>query len=157
MHTDGRFLHLSGLRMVASWQRPEQSRVLDLFLESADGGQEPLDALRSYTIAMPSFIAKGYDGFTWFPQAETIVGEEAAMIDTDLLLSIFEHGHGDGDGLSSSHGGGGVSGGDNGTESSPHAAGIERARTVIVVGRGPEDSLPVVKPVVEGRIRFVEE
>ncbi|KAL2866638.1 bifunctional metallophosphatase/5'-nucleotidase [Aspergillus lucknowensis] len=141
-HTDGRFLQISGLRMVASWQRPEGTRVIDVHVEGPDGTLEPLDPNRTYTVAMPSFIAQGYDGFTWFATLETVVGEEAAMTDTGLLLTMLGHGEESSDGVYSENG--------------AHALGIERARTVTVGGQNPLDRLPVVKPVVDGRIRFVE-
>ncbi|KAH3430123.1 hypothetical protein KXV60_003603 [Aspergillus fumigatus] len=140
-HTDGRFLQISGLRIVASWHRPEGSRIIDVQLERSDGRLEPLDPRRMYTVAMPSFIAQGHDGFTWLPQLETIVNEEAGMTDTALLLDIFGHSED-------------PYGGD--CESSSHALGVERARNLTIVGRSMSDSLPVVKPAVEGRIRFVD-
>ncbi|KAL2814698.1 Metallo-dependent phosphatase-like protein [Aspergillus cavernicola] len=142
-HTDGRFLQISGLRVVANWQRPEWSRVINVLLERPDGGLEPLDPTRTYTVAMPSFIAQGYDGFTWFSTLETIVNQEAAMTDTGLLLNMFGHGEG------LSHEG-------DSSENSGHAMGIRRARALIVVGQSPSDSLPIVRPVVEDRIRFIE-
>ncbi|KAL4954639.1 Metallo-dependent phosphatase-like protein [Aspergillus filifer] len=138
VHTDGRFLQISGLRVVADWKRPEGSRIVDVHVERPDGSSESLDPIRSYTVAMPTFIAHGYDGFTWFSQAETIVGEEAAMTDSGLLLAIFGHGE-------ESSGG----------SESAHIIGIERARAQIVIGYNPSDSLPIVKPVIEDRIRFV--
>jgi hypothetical protein len=124
------------MRMTACWKRPEGSRVLGVLIERPDGSFEPLDLQRSYTVAMPSFIAHGYDGFTWFATAETLVSDEAAVTDSSLLLTMFE------DGEEASHG--------------IHALNIERARAVTVVGRSPEDFLPIVKPVVDDRIRFVE-
>ncbi|BCS24585.1 bifunctional metallophosphatase/5'-nucleotidase [Aspergillus puulaauensis] len=139
-HTDGRFLQISGLRMVASWQRPEGSRVVDVFLEKPNGSLEPLEPVRTYTVAMPGFIAQGFDGFSWFPQMETIVGEEAAMTDSGLLLAMLGHSEERADGDS---------------DHNAHATGIERARTLTIVGQTPSDSLPIVSPVVENRIRFV--
>ncbi|KAL4865846.1 hypothetical protein BDV12DRAFT_173790 [Aspergillus spectabilis] len=140
-HTDGRFLQVSGLKFVASWQRPEGSRVIEILVEGQDGRFEPLDLDRTYTVALPSFIAQGYDGFTWLSQLKIIVGEEAAMSDTNLLLHIFGHGE------ESSH--------EGDPENSPHTMGIERARALVVVGHNPTDSLPIVRPIVENRIRFV--
>ncbi|KAL4821736.1 Metallo-dependent phosphatase-like protein [Aspergillus spinulosporus] len=135
MHTDGRFLQVSGLRVVASWHRPEWSRVIDVFFQRPDGGLEPLDPDRTYTVAMPSFIARGYDGFSWFAQLETVVGEEAAITEVGLLLAIFGH--------------------EESSDGDKHAIGIERARAVTIVGQNFSDSLPIVKPVVEDRIKFV--
>lgn len=139
-HTDGRFLQISGLRMVASWQRPEGSRVVDIFLEKPDGRFEPLELARTYTVTMPGFIAQGFDGFSWFPQMETIVGEEAAMTDSGLLLAMLGHNEELADGDS---------------DHNAHATGIERARALTIVGQNPSDFLPIVSPVVEDRIKFV--
>ena len=139
-HTDGRFLQISGLRMVASWQRPEGSRVVDIFLEKPDGRFEPLELARTYTVTMPGFIAQGFDGFSWFPQMETIVGEEAAMTDSGLLLAMLGHSEELAEG---------------GSDHNAHATGIERARTLTIVGQNPSDFLPIVSPVVEDRIKFV--
>ncbi|KAL2811144.1 Metallo-dependent phosphatase-like protein [Aspergillus granulosus] len=136
MHTDGRFLQISGMRMVACWKRPEGSRVIDVLIELPGGGFAPLDPHRTYTVAMPSFIAHGYDGFTWFETAETLVNDEAAMTDSNLLLTMF------GGGEDASHG--------------AHAMGLERARAATIAGWNPSDSLPIVKPVIENRIRFAE-
>ncbi|KAL2852454.1 Metallo-dependent phosphatase-like protein [Aspergillus pseudoustus] len=135
MHTDGRFLQISGMKMVACWKRPEGSRVIDVLVERPNGKHEPLDPAQTYTVAMPSFIAHGYDGFTWFATAEALINDEVAMTDSNLLLTMF--------------------GKDEETSHGAHAMSIERARAVIVVGRNPEDSLPIVKPVVVDRIGFV--
>ncbi|KAL4908101.1 hypothetical protein BDW74DRAFT_174797 [Aspergillus multicolor] len=135
MHTDGRFLQVSRLRIVASWRRPEWSRVVDVLFERPDGSLEPLEPDRTYTVAMPSFIAQGYDGFSWFAELQTIVGEEAAMTDVGLLLAIFGH--------------------EEPHDADVHTVGIDRARVETVVGLNPEDSLPIVRPVVEDRIKFV--
>ncbi|KAL6233774.1 hypothetical protein BDW75DRAFT_241740 [Aspergillus navahoensis] len=135
MHTDGRFLQVSGLRVVASWHQPEWARVVDVSFQRSDGGLEPLDPDRTYTVAMPSFIALGYDGFSWFAQLESIVSEETALTEVALLLAIFGH--------------------EEASDGDMHALGIERARAVTVVGQNPSDHLPIVNPVVENRIRFV--
>lgn len=86
---------------------------------------------------MPAFIAAGYDWFPWFAQMETGLGEEAGVTDAGLFLAILGHSEGSGD------------------EPSVHAIGIERARAVTIVGQAT-DSLPIARPVVQDRIRFVE-
>lgn len=137
---DGRFVQVSGLKVVASSQRPEGSRILEVFFEKPDGGFEPLDLSRTYTVTMPSFIARGYDGFDMFSTVEMSIGEEAAITDTRLLLGIF---------------GNDEESTPEGSDMSEHALGMERARALIVVDQSP-DSLPIVRPVVEDRIRFVD-
>ncbi|KAL4808426.1 Metallo-dependent phosphatase-like protein [Aspergillus unguis] len=135
MHTDGRFLQISGLHMTANWQLPEWSRIVDVLIERHDG-LEPLDPASAYTVALPAFIAAGFDGFSWFPEMETVVGEEVGMTDAGLLLAILDR--------------------EAEEDAGAHVSGIERARAVTVVGYHPSDSLPIVRPVVDGRIRFAE-
>ncbi|KAL3470542.1 5'-nucleotidase [Aspergillus californicus] len=123
---DGRFMQVSGLKVVASSQRPEGSRILEAFFKKPDGSFEPLDLSRTYAVAMPSFIARGYDDFDMFSTVEMSVGEEAAITDTRLLLSIFGHGE---------------ESTPEGSDMSEHAMGIERARALIVVGQSPDSLL----------------
>lgn len=139
-HTDGRFCHFSGLSIVADWSAPENSRVVSATFHPGCGDQ-PVEILcdgqRSFTVAMVGFIADGFDGYGCFKSCETLVDEEGAMSDTELLLRVLgyerrEQGmHGD-------------------------EAGIERARTMVVNEWVGEPRLPVVRPEVEGRIRFVD-
>lgn len=142
MHMDGRFLQVSGLRIVATWKRKAGERIIDVFLERPEAEFEKIDPARMYTVALAGFIARGYDGYTWFPEEETIVNEEAAMTDTGLMLRIFGHGEEASDGDQSKNG--------------QHVKGIERARKVTIVGRNVSDGLPIVNPRVDDRIRFIE-
>jgi 5'-nucleotidase, C-terminal domain len=146
-HTDGRFLQFSGLRLVASWHRPEGLRVLDAYYVPLSGPEQKIDQKRSYTIAMVSFIASGFDGYTWFKDEETLVSEEGAMTDTSLMLQIFRYS------LSER------CSDDAGEESEDDetSQGIERARKAIIVAKDEADGLPIVGPAVDGRIRFVRE
>jgi hypothetical protein len=104
-------------------------------------GDQPVqisrDVQRSFTVAMVGFIADGFDGYGCFKSCDTLVDEEGAMSDTELLLRVLgyerrEQGM-DGD-----------------------EAGIERARNMVVKDWVGEPRLPVVRPEVEGRIRFVD-
>jgi 5''-nucleotidase/2'',3''-cyclic phosphodiesterase and related esterases len=142
MHMDGHFLQVSGLHVVATWKRKAGNRVIDIFLKAPGTELEKLDPARMYTVALVGFITRGYDGYTWFPEEETIVNEEAAMKDTSLMLRIFGHGEE-------------VSDGDQ-SKNDRHVKGIEKARKATIVGRNVSDGLPSVNPRVDDRVRFIE-
>jgi 2',3'-cyclic-nucleotide 2'-phosphodiesterase (5'-nucleotidase family) len=88
-HTDGRFLHYSGLAVVADWTRNEGNRVIEVqYAPDKDGTGTVIrrgDAME-FTVAMVAFIADGFDGYACFKDQETIVSEEGAVTDTQLLL-----------------------------------------------------------------------
>lgn len=145
-HTDGRFLQLSGLRVVANWRLPEGNRVLRAYNKPLAGPEQDIDLERKYTVAMVSFIASGFDGYSWFKDEETLVGEEGAMTDTNLMLQIFD------DSLSGRHETGGKR-----DVLDKATIGIERARKCIIVGKDNGDGLPIIAPTRDGRIEFVQE
>jgi 2',3'-cyclic-nucleotide 2'-phosphodiesterase (5'-nucleotidase family) len=138
-HTDGRFLQISGLRITASWGRSEGNRILKATFIPRHGQPEDIKHDRLYITAIPSFIASGFDGYTWFPDQQTIIDGEAAVTDTALMLGIF---------------GDEVSSGD--PIHNRHEMGIERARRCIVVEHSDIDGLPIVAPITDGRITFIE-
>ncbi|KAF7161052.1 hypothetical protein CNMCM5623_006729 [Aspergillus felis] len=136
LHVDGRFMQCSGLHIVADWQQQEGHRILQLSLmQSPSMPAKRIVPSQIYTVVMSSFIAAGFDGYTCFQSAETLVDKETAVTDTGILLQIFGY---DKEGLND---------GDT--------TGIDRARRAIVCGMHGLDNLPIVSPVVEGRIRFV--
>lgn len=61
--------------------------------------------------------------------------EEIAITDTGLMLQIFGHKAEE--------------------RCDDHEIGIKRAQAVVIVGTA-SDGLPIVNPVVDGRIRFIE-
>lgn len=139
MHTDGRFLQISGLRVVACWQRAQGNRILSLTINCRDSmDPKKLDLTQDYTVAMSEFIARGFDGYTDLLETETLVEPEASSTDTGLLLSMFGH---DERGID---------------KQQAISRGIERARKVTICGRKSIDGLPIVNPSQDGRIRFVE-
>lgn len=96
---------------------------------------------------MVSFIAAGFDGYSSFQRAETIIGEEGAMTDTGLLLKVLGYeSHSEGFRVEEKQG-----------EGDDVDLGVGRARAAIVVGYDERDGLPVVGPVMDGRIKFIEE
>lgn len=121
--------------------------MLEAYYVPPGESEQRIDRQRTYTIAMVSFIASGFDGYTWFKGEETIVGEEGAMTDTNLFLQIFRYSAPD------------EQGGDGGEqkEDDETTYGIERARRAIIMDRDEADGLPVVAPTVAGRISFVEQ
>lgn len=137
-HTDGRFLQLSGLSMVADWYQPEGQRVKSVTYHNKQGQIESLQKDCYYTVAMVDFIGSGFDGYTCFQDAETIVDAEGAMTDTNMLLEVFKV--------------------ETKTASSEfddeHTAGIRRARKAIIHGYDAADGLPMVSPKLEDRIKF---
>ncbi|DAA76892.1 TPA_exp: putative 5'-nucleotidase [Trichophyton benhamiae CBS 112371] len=156
-HTDGRFLQVSGMRFKASWQRPEGSRVLESFFEPKAGELEEINPGRTYTIAMVSFIATGFDGYDCFKAEETLVDAESAMTDTSLMLQIFRHSR-----KSNSVQNRVTNNADGNVEARSDAAGddktemgVKRAMEAIITGYDDIDGLPIVSPDIDNRLTFV--
>lgn len=142
-HTDGRFLHYAGLNVVVDWKQPEGSRVLEAWYSPDKTRPELRSRIHrgddcSFTIAMIAFIAEGFDGFTCFVDQETLVTEEGAITDTQLLLRTL--GYGDCDDT-----------GPRDEAVDEDEARFRRAREAIVT-KWDGSGLPVVSPMVEGRI-----
>jgi UDP-sugar diphosphatase len=136
LHVDGRFMQCSGLHVVADWQQQEGHRILQLsFVQSSFAPSKQIVPSQIYTVVMSSFIAAGFDGYTCFQSVETLVDKETAVTDTGLLLQIFGY--------------------DKGGLNDGNTSGIDRARRAIVCGMHGLDNLPIVSPIIEGRIRFV--
>lgn len=142
-HTDGRFLQTSGLGMTVDWTCSEGKRVSDIVYMPRNSPPRLVAPETTYTVAMVDFIASGFDGYSCFRAAESLVDAEGAMTDTNLLLQVFEStGEGDKDD-------GGCPIVDENTE------GIRRAQKEIILRRHPVSGLPVVSPCVEGRIKVI--
>ncbi|KAK2756668.1 hypothetical protein FQN54_005113 [Arachnomyces sp. PD_36] len=167
-HTDGRFLQVSGLRVVASWRRKEGSRILEVYYKPVSGALQKIDPERSYTIAMVSFIASGFDGYYCFKDEETVVDTEGAMTDTSLVLQIFgytleEEDRSGTDSIYDKEDDGVDTNGGGGTplleegENDKTERGIQRAREAIIVGVNDVDGLPIVSPGIDDRLKFVSE
>lgn len=76
----GRFLQVSGLCLSFDRTRPTGERVLKVFV-----GREPLDLEATYSIAAPSFLANGGDGYVVFRESRTDF-LDTQMIDADLVI-----------------------------------------------------------------------
>ena len=135
-HADGRFLQVSGLRIVASWQKPEGQRLLKTYSVSGDGLEEEIDDEKWYRVAMSSFIASGSKGYLSLKDRSAQAESEMTVKKIHLMLEIFRepiHHH---------------SGG-------KFAQAIERARQAIFIGVYGEHNKPVIHPKIDGRITFV--
>lgn len=155
-HTDGRFLHYSGLTVVADWSRPEGSRVLEVVFTPSDHqssvykSKAPLTQTRirrgdelEFTVAMIAFIADGFDGYACFKDQETLVDEEESITDTELLLRTlgytYEKNSNPAEEIQDAVG------------KDTTAAGYQRARNAIITG-WDEAGLPIISPRLESRI-----
>ncbi|KAG5984332.1 hypothetical protein E4U55_005217 [Claviceps digitariae] len=144
-HTDGRFLQVSGLRMTVDWTRPEGSRVRSM--QHVPSGNSTAADVRpecSYTVAMVEFIASGFDGYSCFHRSDSLLDAEAAMTDTNLLLSVFKAPAGAA-APDNSDGGASLVG--------VNPGGIHRAQRAVISRRHAATGLPVVSPCVDGRIK----
>jgi 5'-nucleotidase len=83
-HEAGGFLQVSGLRLVWDPQRSAGSRIV-----SVEVGGRPLAADATYTVAVPSYLFRGGDGFTEFAGARVLVGEESGPGLADLVLDAL--------------------------------------------------------------------
>jgi hypothetical protein len=64
----GRFLSVSGMRMLYNPDEQPGSRVVELWLESESGGLVTIDRAATYVIAVFRYLWAGGDGFTVIPE-----------------------------------------------------------------------------------------
>ena len=67
----GRFPHVSGLKVTASFAKPAGSRV-----ETVEINGAPLDDAKTYKVATNDFMLRGGDGYT------SLAGKSAATVDS---------------------------------------------------------------------------
>jgi 2',3'-cyclic-nucleotide 2'-phosphodiesterase (5'-nucleotidase family) len=77
----GQFPQVSGLTMKVDLKAPPGNRVRDVRVQG-----QPLDANRTYTLAIPDFVFKGGDNYTMFAGQRVLVGPEAG----NLIVSALE-------------------------------------------------------------------
>ena len=138
-HTDGRFLQLSGIRIKATWSRTEGHRILDAIFVPERRSSDRVRPDQIYSVAMVDFIASGFDGYGCFKNAPKLTSEEAAMTDTNMLLTIF-----------------GQSKEKRKSPLDDVDLGMERARAEVIKGWNKSDGLPIIEPAVDGRITFID-
>lgn len=141
-YTDGRFLQLSGLSITLDWGRPEGHRVRSILYNPSEGPSQSLESSGMYTVAMVDFIGSGFDGYSCFQAAETMVDAEGAITDTNLLLEMFKMDSEDKLQAEIDDG---------------HTDGINRARKAIICRHHDPDGLSIVSPMLEHRIQVIHE
>jgi len=84
----GGFLQLSGVRLVWDPGLPVGRRIVH-----ASVGNRPLADDAAYTVAVPSYLVRGGDGFTAFARAAIIIGETSGPQVAQLVLdALTAHG-----------------------------------------------------------------
>ena len=163
-HADGRFLQLAGLRIQASWQRPQGQRVISAnwTLDLLDGTEirEPVYPEQEYMVAMTEWLADGWGGYDMLRGSPVVRGgPEVGITDTDLLLSTFaEWDEADERWLRSDKGESAV--GEylyDDEQLTPRLYNLRNVRARIVYDQPEGSRLPGVWPRVDGRIKFVKE
>lgn len=74
------FPQVSGLQFEYDARKPAGSRVVNVTING-----QPLDEKKTYTMAAPSFLIKGGDGYTMFENCKLLVQPESAAIDSAIL------------------------------------------------------------------------
>ena len=84
----GGFLQISGIRLVWNPQRSAGQRVV-----SATVGGRPLEDEAVYSVAVPSYLVRGGDGYTAFARAKVVIDETSGpQIARTLLDAIVARG-----------------------------------------------------------------
>ncbi len=78
----GGFLQVSGVRVGYDPARPAGSRIV-----SVEVGGSPLVETRAYTVAVPSYVARGGDGFTMLREAKVLIDAQSG---SDLSRMIVD-------------------------------------------------------------------
>ena len=80
-HVKGSFLQVSGLKYTYNPKAKPGERIVSVEIDN-----KPLDLNKEYTIAMPSFIFKGGDGFTMFKNSKVLVQDNDGTTDINVLV-----------------------------------------------------------------------
>jgi 2',3'-cyclic-nucleotide 2'-phosphodiesterase (5'-nucleotidase family) len=83
-HEGGGFLQVSGLRLTWDPERPAGGRIV-----SVEVGDRPLAPDATYSVAIPSYLFHGGDGFAEFARARVLVDEESGPQLADLVLDAI--------------------------------------------------------------------
>ena len=78
----GKFVQISGFRFVHDSSMPPGQRVTKVIINSED--IQPGDQ-RKFLLATQSFLAKGYEGYSMFKQANVVVDEENGIMLSTLV------------------------------------------------------------------------
>ena len=80
---DGGILHVAGLRYRFDAARPAGQRVLSAEVVDEHGKARPLDKAGRYAVVLPSYIAKGGDGYTMLIHGKTLSAPDP--MDADVV------------------------------------------------------------------------
>ena len=76
----GAFCQVSGLRYTYNPEAPVGGRI-----SSADVDDRPIEALETYSVALPGYLLAGGDGFSMLKEARVLVGQKEASEDVVVL------------------------------------------------------------------------
>ena len=76
----GRFPQVSGLRYAFDPKRAAGSRLVELTVNGC-----PFDEMKTYTLAISSFLVGGGDGYDMFKDAKVLIKPEDKLIDSEIL------------------------------------------------------------------------
>jgi 2',3'-cyclic-nucleotide 2'-phosphodiesterase (5'-nucleotidase family) len=79
----GSFLQVSGLKYTYNPKAAPGHRII-----SVEFNNKPIDMNKNYTVAMPSFIFNGGDGFTMFKGSKVLVQDNDGTKDINILLDF---------------------------------------------------------------------
>ncbi|XP_037094031.1 snake venom 5'-nucleotidase-like isoform X1 [Pollicipes pollicipes] len=89
----GRFLQISGIRVVYDMAKPLGQRVVSLFVAAESSGGtprfEPVVPHKPYRVAMTTFIAAGNDGYTMLAKDEISVTRRHEL-DLDIVIGYVQ-------------------------------------------------------------------
>ncbi|KAK3995698.1 5'-nucleotidase [Cladorrhinum sp. PSN332] len=165
-HADGRFLQISGLKLEASWQRPQGSRLISAswIFDLLNGGgkiEEPIYPDQTYMVAMTEWMANGWGGYKMLADDARWLrnGSAVGITDTDLMLSTFAGwGQDDEKWFWSDKDGEDIAWYfDGGNKMPVREYQLRQVRSKVVKHLETEHALPQVKPEVDGRMAFVKE
>lgn len=77
----GRFPHVSGMTAVFDPGLPAGQRLLELRI-----GGRPVDAARTYTLAVSEYLAAGKDGYRGLKDARRLLSDDQAPIETEVAI-----------------------------------------------------------------------
>jgi len=89
---DGKFLQVSGVKIVYDLSQPENSRVKQIRVRCADCGvpkYAPLELDRIYDVVTHTYVSGGGDGYTML-RDEKLSSDKSNVLDTDVVMDYFQ-------------------------------------------------------------------
>ena len=82
----GRFLQISGARYEYDWSKPAGQRLLSVAV-----GEKPLDLSKTYSVALPSYVFSGGDGFSMMKNGKPLVPPISARKDIEVFIEYCQN------------------------------------------------------------------